>query len=688
MESLETLLFLLTRGVIVRLKDISINSKLLLAFGIILTLLVSLAAISWSRFGSTVRDIDKSQFATTLNQELLAREIDHHAFMTKASSFFIEQNLKSMEVQTDPRLCNLGKMLYGEGRKEAEQHLPQLIPIFRDMEKPHAELHQSIEKINSLAQGKDKAAIITESQQIFEHTAKPAMTQTQKILKDVGIILDTYSKNANEVLHSSANTGQRMVIILATLSLLLGVVFSLLISRSISNTTRQLVKVTDDLAKGNMKTRSTLDQKDELGQLACSANNLATSLNNMCTRVHASSSTINTSSDSLTNLSAALFSLAEHMSGNCYNVSAAAEQMNTNMSAIAAAAEQTSTNVSMVAAATEEMTATITEIASGSENARVITEQAVTEANKASISVRELGEAAEKINKVTETINEIADQTNLLALNATIEAARAGEAGKGFAVVANEIKDLAKQTTAATKEIQERIDGVQKSSEQTIRVISTITEIITRTSEIVSAMAAAVEEQAVTSKEIANNVSQASVGMQEVTENIAQASTANTEVARDIAVLKVEAEKVAAGSSDVKELAIEMKYNAGHLDQILTQFSFREAQFDIGRIKAAHFNWKMKLTSALSGYTTIDSKAVPNHHQCEFGKWYDNAPNTLTSLALFKEIGQLHEAVHKKVIEAVDLYNANNPAVAHVKVEEFESVRKKMFKRLDELYMI
>jgi methyl-accepting chemotaxis protein len=671
-----------------RLKDISINAKLLLAFGIVLTLLVSLAAVSWYRFGSTVRDIDKSEFASTLNTEILAREIDHHAFMTKASSFFIDQNLKSMEVQTDPRLCNLGKMLYGEGRKEAEQHLPQLIPFFRDMEKPHAELHQSIEKINSLAQGKDKAAILTAAQGVFENTSKPAMVQTQKSLKDVSTALASFSKDANQVLHNSADTGKRTVIILAAISLVLGIVFSLFISRSISRTTRQLVSVTDDLAKGNMRTRSNLDQKDELGQLACSANSLATSLNNMCTRVHASSSTINISADSLTQLSTALFKMAEHMSGNCHNVSAAAEQMNTNMSAIAAAAEQTSTNVSMVAAATEEMTATITEIASGSENARVITEQAVAEANKASISVRELGVAAEKINKVTETINEIADQTNLLALNATIEAARAGEAGKGFAVVANEIKDLAKQTTAATKEIQERIEGVQKSSEQTIKVISTISEIITRTSEIVSTMAAAVEEQAVTSKEISNNVSQASVGMHEVTENIAQASTANTEVTRDIAVLKVEAEKVAAGSSDVKELAIEMKINAGNLDQILQQFSFKEAQFDIGRVKAAHFNWKMKLTSALSGYTTMDSKAVPNHHQCEFGKWFDTAPTTLTSLPVFKEIGQLHEAVHKKVVEAVDLYNAGNPAAAHTKVEEFETVRKKLFEKLDELYIL
>ncbi len=110
--------------------------------------------------------------------------------------------------------------------------------------------------------------------------------------------------------------------------------------------------------------------------------------------------------------------------------------------------------------------------------------------------------AANEINKVTETINEIADQTNLLALNATIEAARAGEAGKGFAVVANEIKELAKQTTEATREIKQRIDGVQESSNKTISAINSITTTITNSSDVVSGMAAAVEEQAVTTQEI------------------------------------------------------------------------------------------------------------------------------------------------------------------------------------------
>jgi methyl-accepting chemotaxis protein len=58
-------------------------------------------------------------------------------------------------------------------------------------------------------------------------------------------------------------------------------------------------------------------------------------------------------------------------------------------------------------------------------------------------------------------INEIADQTNLLALNASIEAARAGEHGRGFAVVAGEVRRLAERTSAATKEIDATVRGIQ-----------------------------------------------------------------------------------------------------------------------------------------------------------------------------------------------------------------------------------
>ncbi len=95
----------------------------------------------------------------------------------------------------------------------------------------------------------------------------------------------------------------------------------------------------------------------------------------------------------------------------------------------------------------------------------------------------------------------------------------------------------------------------------------------------------------------------------------------------------------------------------------------------------------MRLTSVLSGYIDMESKNVPDHHQCEFGKWYDNAPEKIKLHPLFKEIGQHHEAVHRRVVEAVDLFNTNKTNAARNKVDEFEDVRKKLFISLDEMYL-
>ncbi|MBQ5484349.1 MAG: methyl-accepting chemotaxis protein, partial [Lachnospiraceae bacterium] len=68
-----------------------------------------------------------------------------------------------------------------------------------------------------------------------------------------------------------------------------------------------------------------------------------------------------------------------------------------------------------------------------------------------------------EISDLANSIANIAEQINLLSLNASIEAARAGEYGRGFAVVASEISKLASDTSGATVQIQETIDGVQEA---------------------------------------------------------------------------------------------------------------------------------------------------------------------------------------------------------------------------------
>jgi methyl-accepting chemotaxis protein len=110
-------------------------------------------------------------------------------------------------------------------------------------------------------------------------------------------------------------------------------------------------------------------------------------------------------------------------------------------------------------------------------------------------TMRAISESSNRIEDIIAVIDSIAFQTNLLSLNAAVEAARAGADGRGFAVVASEVRMLAQRSAAAAKEIKELIGASSaRISEGELQVdaagttISNIVEASQRVTHIMEAM--------------------------------------------------------------------------------------------------------------------------------------------------------------------------------------------------------
>ena len=255
----------------------------------------------------------------------------------------------------------------------------------------------------------------------------------------------------------------------------------------------------------------------------------------------------------------ALASSSEELTSVSQQMSAAAEQTTAQANLVSAAAEQVSSNARTVSGSIDNLVESIHEIAKSAQDAASVAKQAVEMSGTASTTMDALGRSSAEIGKVVKVITSIAEQTNLLALNATIEAARAGEAGRGFAVVANEVKELARETARATEDIGAKIEAMQSDTRRAVTDIGGIRAVIETIDGLQTRIAAAVEEQSVTTSEISRNITEATTGSSEIAENIVQVAQAAQSTAEGASNTQVSSQELARMAQGLQRLVEEYR---------------------------------------------------------------------------------------------------------------------------------
>ncbi|MCY7935515.1 methyl-accepting chemotaxis protein [Bacillus spizizenii] len=346
-------------------------------------------------------------------------------------------------------------------------------------------------------------------------------------------------------IRSNGEMSQWFIIIVTAVSMMVGIVLSLLLLRSIMVPLRSMNMQLEEIAHGeaDLTKKVIVKNKDEFGQLAQSFNSFTHSLTQIVKQISSSSEQVAASSEELSASAEESKSTSEHIS----RAMRMAADSNVKQSSMTEKSAESITELLDSISSVASNTGNIADLSSSMRDKAEIGSQSVNKmldqmkfidksVDSAGDGLQALVASTAEISDISSLITNISEQTNLLALNAAIEAARAGEQGKGFAVVAEEVRKLADETNKSANHIQSVVTTIQNESVETVNNIKVVQE--------------NVSSGIVLSQETTGNFNEILNLVEQVTSQIQEVAAATQQLTSGVEVIQHTVHTLAAGTKE------------------------------------------------------------------------------------------------------------------------------------------
>ncbi|MDD5900691.1 MAG: methyl-accepting chemotaxis protein [Lachnospiraceae bacterium] len=270
-----------------------------------------------------------------------------------------------------------------------------------------------------------------------------------------------------------------ILIVLVAAAIVAAVLFITMLARKLTRPIVSLNRLIGDASEGDFTQKADEENKNELGTLARSFNLMIEKISGIFRNVTVFTGEVVESAGSLQKIEEQLGMVNQSV----HEISAGAEEQSRDVVQVT---EKTKDMEQRFLQLNEQSSALLEDATSSMDSGRqgAANIEELKRQNESTIEMMQefyrtittLEEQSGKIAAILNTITDIASETQLLSLNASIEAARAGEQGRGFAVVAESIGKLAEDSTAATADIEQIVNGLAGDISATVANIERMKE--------------------------------------------------------------------------------------------------------------------------------------------------------------------------------------------------------------------